>query len=159
MIRLAVDSARSPDVPRAHLPDGVRVLPCLDAGAENGPVDFVAHVKHEHGAVVEAHGQQGRVLRVEVERHHARLGGEGVLRVGRVLEAVAADEPTGLLHEVKAAVAHRKQVVVLRVPADGGDVLTLGALVVKLPQRQQRALRGAGARRQVSVGSVVSARV
>ena len=40
------------------------------------------------------------------------------------------------MEEVKAAKAHSKQVIVLWVPAQRGDVLVLAPLGIKLPQRK-----------------------
>ena len=81
------------------------MLARLDRGLEDGPVEAVAHVEDHDGAVVAAHGEQRRVLRVEVEAHDARLRREGVLGVAGVLEREAAHQPGALLHEVVAAVA------------------------------------------------------
>ena len=123
-----------------HLPHRVRVLARLDVALADGAVHLVPDVVHEHAPVVQANHQKRRVLRMKVETHHAAVGGEGVLRMARVLERVAAYEPAHLLDEVEGAVPDGEEVVVLGVPRDGGDVPPLGALVVKLPQREQRPL-------------------
>eukprot|EP01136_Pigoraptor_vietnamica_P011056 Opistho-1_new@49436 len=80
------------------------------------------------------------MLPVEVEAHDARLRVEDVLGVRGVLHRERADHAGALLAEVVRAIAHRKQVVVLRVPAQRRHRLALRLVVHKLPQRQQRAL-------------------
>ena len=75
---------------------------------------------------------------MEIQAHHARVGRERVLRVARVLQRVATDQPTHLLHEIERAVPDGEEIVVLGVPRDRRDVPALSALVVELPQRQQR---------------------
>mmetsp|Transcript_37955 Transcript_37955/g.82533 ORF Transcript_37955/g.82533 Transcript_37955/m.82533 type:complete len:332 (-) Transcript_37955:623-1618(-) len=123
-----------------HLPDGVCVLAGLDARGENRTVDLVANVENHDGTIIQPHGKQRGVLGMEVQGHDPGVSGEGVLRVRGVFQRVAADESSALLHEVKAAVANSEQIVVLRIPADGSDMLALSPLVVELPQWQQRAL-------------------
>mmetsp|Transcript_73505 Transcript_73505/g.177835 ORF Transcript_73505/g.177835 Transcript_73505/m.177835 type:complete len:306 (-) Transcript_73505:260-1177(-) len=103
-------------------------------------VHLVAHVKHHDGAVVATDGEQRGVLRVKIEAHNARLGGERVLRVSRVLERKAAEHARALAHEIVAPVSHREEVGVLGVPAHRGHLLTFGALSREPPQRQQAAL-------------------
>mmetsp|Transcript_10357 Transcript_10357/g.42909 ORF Transcript_10357/g.42909 Transcript_10357/m.42909 type:complete len:250 (+) Transcript_10357:1007-1756(+) len=80
------------------------------------------------------------MMRVEVEAHDARIRGERILGVAGVLQRIAADQPAHLLHEIEGSVPDREQVVVRRIPRDRGDVPSLRAFVVELPQRQQRAL-------------------
>lgn len=54
----------------------------------------------------------------------------------RVLDRVQADETHALPQEVVGAQPHREQVVVPRVPADGGHVLLTLLLVGEAPDRQ-----------------------
>mmetsp|Transcript_26159 Transcript_26159/g.41185 ORF Transcript_26159/g.41185 Transcript_26159/m.41185 type:complete len:381 (+) Transcript_26159:242-1384(+) len=99
-----------------HLPDRVCVLARLDGGRVDRLVTLVPHVVHHHRPVVAAHGQQRGVLRVEVQAERARLRGEQVLRVRRVLQREEADRARALPEEVVAAVRGREQVRVPRVP-------------------------------------------
>ena len=68
------------------------------------------------------------------------LCGKLILWVGCVLQAVAAHHAGALVEELEAAIAHSKEVIVLRIPAEGGDVLAFAALCLEAPQWQQGAL-------------------
>mmetsp|Transcript_46698 Transcript_46698/g.137938 ORF Transcript_46698/g.137938 Transcript_46698/m.137938 type:complete len:807 (-) Transcript_46698:51-2471(-) len=124
----------------AHLPDGVGVLVRADGALVDGPLHLRAHIVDEHGAVVEADGQDGGVARVPVQGADPRVRVEDVLGEARVLQRVAADHPGATLEEVVRAEADRDEVVVPRVPLDGRHLLALRLLGGEAPQGQQRAL-------------------
>eukprot|EP00962_Isochrysis_galbana_P037875 scaffold13320_cov118-Isochrysis_galbana.AAC.4 len=124
----------------ANLPHRVRVLALLDGRLEDGRALLGASVVDGHGAVVQPDAQDGRVLRVPIKAHDARLGLVAILGEGRVLQRVHTQEAHPLLHKVERAVPDREEVGVLGVPLDGRHMLALGALVVELPQREQCAL-------------------
>ena len=106
-----------------------------DSGLVDGPVGrLLANIEDHDGTVVTTGGDQSGAGRVEVNAHDTRVGGEGVLGPGGVLDGEAADETAGLLQEFVATVGNGEHVLVTGVPAHGGNVLSLGLLSGESPE-------------------------
>lgn len=101
-------------------------------------IRFVANIKHHNGTVVATSGNQGWTSRMEVNAHHARLSGEGVLGPGRVLDSEAADKASGLLQEVIRTVGDGEHILVLRVPIYGCHILPPALLGRETPEGKDR---------------------
>ena len=95
---------------------------------------LLADIEDHDGTIVATGSNESWAGRVEVDRHDARVSGEGVLGPGRVLDGEAADETGGLLKELVGTVRDGKHVFVTGVPAHGRDVLPLGLLRGEAPQ-------------------------
>mmetsp|Transcript_65673 Transcript_65673/g.170914 ORF Transcript_65673/g.170914 Transcript_65673/m.170914 type:complete len:254 (+) Transcript_65673:547-1308(+) len=120
----------------AHLPHRIGVL----VGAHGALVDRLLragpNVVHQHGAVVEAHGQHRGVRGVPVQTANPRVRVEDILWEPGVLQRVAADYACALAQELVRAEAHGAEVVVARVPPDARDLFLLRLLRREAPQRQ-----------------------
>mmetsp|Transcript_1390 Transcript_1390/g.2919 ORF Transcript_1390/g.2919 Transcript_1390/m.2919 type:complete len:531 (-) Transcript_1390:3-1595(-) len=124
----------------AHLPNRISVF----VRPHGALIDRLLHLRpdvvHKHGAVVEADGEDGGVLRMPVQRAHAGIGVEDVLGEAGVLERVAADHAGAAPQEVVGAETDSAKIVVLRVPLDASDLLPLRLFGREAPQWKQRAL-------------------
>mmetsp|Transcript_8204 Transcript_8204/g.19636 ORF Transcript_8204/g.19636 Transcript_8204/m.19636 type:complete len:319 (-) Transcript_8204:162-1118(-) len=90
-----------------------------------------------HGPIVQPDSQDSRLSRVPVQTAHSTIGCVQILRVTGVLQGIAADDPSGLSHEVIRAKAHGKQILVFRIPSDASYLLPFCLLRCETPQWQQ----------------------
>ena len=96
-------------------------------------------IKDHDTTIVATSGDQGWALGVEVDAHYSRFSAEQVFGPGWVLDCEAANETTCLLQEFIGAIRHGEHILIARVPAHGCNVLPLGLLCGKAPEREDRA--------------------
>lgn len=96
-------------------------------------------IKDHDTTVVATGGDQGWALGVEVDAHHSGFSGEQVFGPGWVLDCEAANETASLLQELIGTIRYGEHVLIARVPAHGCNVLPLGLLGGKAPEREDRA--------------------
>ena len=71
---------------------------------------------------------------MEIDAHDTRLGGEGVLGPGGVLDREAANQTGGLLQEVVTTVGNSEKIAVTGVPGHCGDILAARLLGGETPE-------------------------